>query len=170
MNFNVNDTVVYGTSGVCKIVNIEEKDFMGTKKNYFVLKPIKSDSSTYFVPTNNETLIAKMRKLLSEKEINELIDSMANEPANWIDNDNERREKYKNIISKGNHTELIKMIKAIFFEKKEREAIGKRLHASDERFLKDAEQILHGEFQYVLNFNEDQLLTYIFNRIEKNCI
>ena len=91
---------------------------------------------------------------------------MASESANWIANENQRKEKYKSIISEGNHKELIKMIKAIFFEKKEREAIGKRLHASDERFLKEAEQVLHGEFQYVLNLNEDQLMAYIFERIE----
>jgi len=164
--FSIDDLIVYGVHGVCKIVTIEEKEFTGVKKKYFVLKPINSSSSTYYVPTDNETLISKMRKLLSEKEINELIDSMASESANWIANENQRKEKYKSIISEGNHKELIKMIKAIFFEKKEREAIGKRLHASDERFLKEAEQVLHGEFQYVLNLNEDQLMAYIFERIE----
>ncbi len=164
--FSIDDLVVYGVHGVCKIEDIENKDFMGRRKNYFVLKPVNSVGSTYFVPIDNETLIAKMRKLLSENEINELIDSMASEPANWIENENQRKEKYKSIISEGNHKELIKMIKAIFFEKKEREAIGKRLHASDERFLKEAEQVLHGEFQYVLNLNENQLMAYIFERIE----
>jgi CarD family transcriptional regulator len=166
--FKKNDIVIYGAHGVCKIVEISEKDFMGKKKMYFVLKPVKNDSSTYFVPSDNETLISKFKKILSEAEINHLIDSMANEKANWIANENERREKYRSIISEGNHIELIKMIKAIFFEKKEREANGKRLHISDERFLKDAEQLLYGEFQYVLNLNEDQLMSYIFNRIENN--
>ena len=164
--FKVNDIVIYGTGGVCKIVDIEEKDFMGEKKKYFVLKPVKNENSTYFAPTDNEKILAKMRKLLSKEEIDELIDSMPNEKANWITNDNERKEKYRSIISNGNHTELIKLIKAIFFEKKEREANGKRLTSSDERFLKDAEQVLYGEFQHVLNLNEDQLMTYIFERIE----
>jgi len=92
---------------------------------------------------------------------------MPNEKANWIANENERKNMYRDIISKGNHTELIKMIKAIFIEKREKESEGKRLHASDERFLKEAEQILYGEFQYVLNLNEDELMNYIFERIEK---
>ena len=85
---------------------------MGTTKRYFVLKPVKNDSSTYFVPTENEILLAKMKKLLSEKEINELIDSMAEQKENWIANDNERKEKYRCIISDGDRVELIKMIKA----------------------------------------------------------
>lgn len=166
--FTAADMIIYGTHGVCKITEIEEKTILGEKKKYFVLKPIKSDSSTYFVPQDNEMLVAKMRKLLSAEQINELIDSMSNESAIWIENENERKEKYKEIISRGNHKELIKMIKAIFFEKKEREGSGKRLHVSDEHFLKDAEQLLYGEFQYVLNLNEDKLMAYIFDRIEKN--
>ena len=166
--FKENDMVVYGAHGVCKIVGTTEKDFKKEKKIYFVLKPVNNDSSTFFVPSDNEKLISKMRKILSEEEINKLIASMPNEKANWIENENERKEKYRSIISEGNHIELIKMIKAIFFKKKEREVNKKRLHASDERFLQDAEQLLYGEFQYVLNLNEDQLMTYIFNKIENN--
>lgn len=166
--FNINDVIVYGSNGVCKIEGIENKELMGTKKQYFVLKPIKSNASTYFVPTENNRLLAKMKSLLSKEEINELIDSMVKEKANWITNENERKEKYRNIISDGNRLELIKMIKSIFIQKKEREANGKRLHASDERFFRDAERLLYGEFQYVLNLNEDQLMTYIFNRIENS--
>lgn len=166
--FNINDMVIYGAHGVCKIINIEEKDLMGAKKKYFVLKPLKNENSTYYAPTDNEKILAKMRKLLSKEEIDTLIDSMPHEQANWISNDNERREKYKAILTEGTPTELIKMIKAIFFEKKEREANKKRLITSDERFLKDAEQILYGEFQYVLNLNEDELMAYIFERIENS--
>ena len=60
------------------------------------------------------------------------------------------------------------MIKAIYAHKKEREAEGKRLHMSDERFLKDAEQILYNEFQYVLNMtSKEDLMTYILDRQEK---
>ena len=165
--FKENDMVVYGSHGVCKIVGTTEKDFNKEKKMYFVLRPVNNNSSTFFVPYDNEKLISKMRKILSAEEINRLIDSMPNEKANWIDNENERKEKYRSIISEGDHIELIKMIKAIFIEKKERALNKKRLHASDERFLKDAEQLLYGEFQYVLNLSDDQLMTYIFDRIEK---
>ena len=60
------------------------------------------------------------------------------------------------------------MIKAIYAHKKEREAEGKRLHMSDERFFKDAEQILYNEFQYVLNLDsKEDLMTYIFRRLDK---
>ena len=166
--FNINDVIVYGSNGVCKIEGIENKELMGTRKQYFVLKPIKSNASTYFVPTENNRLLAKMKSLLSKEEINELIDSMVKEKANWIANESERKEKYRSIISDGNRLELIKMIKSIFIQKKEREANGKRLHASDERFFRDAERLLYGEFEYVLNLSEDQLMTYILDRIKNS--
>ena len=80
--FKINDIVTYGTNGVCKITGTEEKDLMGTKKTYLVLKPTKTgDNSTYFVPVDNENLLGKMRKLLSEdekKKMNETEESLAN--------------------------------------------------------------------------------------------
>ena len=102
-----------------------------------------------------------MRKLLSVEEINHLIDSMPEEETNWIVNENERREYFKQVIAGGDHLELIKMIKAIYIHKNERQAAGKRLHTTDERFFKDAEQILYDEFQYVLKLeSKSDLATF----------
>ena len=54
--------------------------------------------------------------------------------------------------------------------KQELEANKKRLHVSDERFFKDAEQMLYNEFQYVLKLkNKSELLGYILARIESPC-
>ena len=166
--FTTNDIVVYGTHGVCKIERIEEKKIVATPKQYLVLKPVTGGTSTFFVPTDNDALLAKIRKPLTKTEVNHLIDTITREQANWISDENERKITYKNIIIEGNHIELIKMMKAILREKKEREAIGKRLHACDERFLKDAETLLYGEFQYVLNLTPEQLQSYIADRIKNN--
>lgn len=164
--FQVNDVIIYGAQGVCEIADIEEKTVSGAKRKYFVLKPIKDQSSTIFAPTDNEHVLKKMRRLLTENEINGLIDSMPDEESVWIVNDNERKEYYKKILVGGNHSELIQMIKAIYLHKKSREADGKRLHMVDEHFFKDAEQILYNEFQYVLKLNsKDDLMQYILNRL-----
>ena len=165
--FQVNDVIIYGAQGVCKITGTEEKTVNGKKKTYFVLKHVGDKGSTIFAPTDNELVLKKMRRLLTKDEIHRLIDSMRSENAVWVPNENERKELYKSILAKGDHLELIKMIKAIYAHKKEREAEGKRLHMSDERFFKDAEQILYSEFQYVLDLGgKDDLMTYIFARIE----
>lgn len=167
--FQVNDVIIYGAQGVCKITDTEEKNIGGVKKTYFVLKPVNDKGSTIFVPTDNELVLKKMRRLLTKAEIHKLIDSMPEENAVWVENENERKELYKSILAKGDHLELIKMIKAIYAHKNEREAEGKRLHMSDERFFKDAEQILYNEFQYVLDLDgKADLMHYIFERIEKS--
>ncbi len=61
--FKINDIVIYGTEGVCKIADINDKDFMGTKKRYYVLKPVKNEFSTFFAPTDSEKVLAKMRRI-----------------------------------------------------------------------------------------------------------
>ena len=164
--FQINDVINYGSQGVCQITGIEEKSISGVKREYFVLSPIKDQAATIYVPTDNEVVLKKMRRLLTVSEINTLIDSMPDEKTVWIENVNERRECYKNLLAGGHHAALIQMIKTIYTHKKEREADGKRLHVMDEHFFKDAEQILYNEFQYVLKVNsKEDLMNYILRRL-----
>ena len=166
--FQVNDVIIYGAQGVCQIAGTEDKTVGSAKKTYFILKPVNDKGATIFAPTDNAHVLKKMRRLLSKDEINKLIDSMPDENALWVSNENERRDLYRGILAKGDHLELIRMIKAIHAHKTAREAEGKRLHVSDERFFKDAEQILYNEFQYVLDIHsKDDLLRYITQRIGK---
>lgn len=165
--FQINDVIIYGAEGVCQITGIEEKKISGAKKIYFVLKPVSDNGSAIFAPTDNEHVLKKMRRLLTKDEIHRLMDFAQTENVLWVENENERKEQYKSALTKGDHRELIKMIKAIYVHKTEREAEGKRLHMSDERFLKDAEQILYNEFQYVLDLkSKDEFMNCIFGRTE----
>ncbi len=166
--FQINDVVVYGAQGVCKIVGIQEQKIDGTSKTYFVLKPADDRGATFYVPTWNEKALAKMRIVMTKQDVDALIDSMPNKKPAWIENENERKETYKRILAGGNQTQIISMIQAIYLHKKEREAEGKRLHMSDEHFMKDAEQLLYNEWQYILNVDKAGLMAYIFNRIEIN--
>jgi CarD family transcriptional regulator len=151
-----------------KSLKRKKKTVCGMKKDYFVLKPVNEKGSTIFAPMDNPLVLNKMRRLLTKEQIHTLIDSMPEEKGVWIENENERKERYKNILAKGDPSELIQMIKAIYTHKTQREAEGKRLHMSDERFFKDAEQILYNEFQYVLDIkSKNELMNYIFGRLEK---
>ena len=165
--FQENDVIIYGAHGVCQIVGTEEKRISGVKKTYYILKPIQDNGATIYAPVDNEVVRKKMRHLLTKDDINSLIDAIPNESARWIENDNERKERYRNILASGDHAELLKMVKAIYLHKKEREAEGKRLHMIDEHFFKDAEQMLYNEFQYVLQLQtKEDIISYIFSRIE----
>ena len=164
--FQVNDVVVYGAQGVCQITGIEERKLGGERKTFFVLQPKNDAGATCYVPTWNEKAWGKMRKVMTKKEVDALIDSMPNKQPNWIENENERKEAYRRILAGGDQAAIISMIQALFSHKKEREAEGKRLHISDEQFMKEAERILYNEWQYVLNVDKAGLMTYIFERIE----
>ena len=166
--FRINDVVVYGAQGVCKIVGIDEQKIDGVNKKYFVLKPQDNRGTTFYVPTWNEKALAKMRKVMTKQDVDALIDSMPSKTPTWIANENERKETYKKVLASGDQAAIISMIQAIYLHKKEREAEGKRLHMSDEYFMKDAEQLLYNEWQYVLNMDKAGLMAYIFERIESN--
>lgn len=166
--FKINDVVVYGPQGVCEIIGIEDQKIGGEIKKYFVLKPINTKGAICYVPTWNEKAWGKMRKLTTKEDIDALIRSMPNTKPVWIENENERKETYKQVLACGDQAAIISMIQALFIHKKERETEGKRLHMSDEHFMKDAEQILYNEWQYVLNVDKAGLMAYIFERIERN--
>lgn len=166
--FQVNDVVVYSSQGVCEIIGIEEQKLGGEMKRFFVLKPKNAKSATCYVPTWNEKAWSKMRKVMTKKDVDALIDSMPNKQPIWIANENERKETYKRILASADQAAVIAMLQALFLHKQEREAEGKRLHMSDENFMKDAEQILYNEWQYVLNVDKAGLMSYIFERIERN--
>lgn len=164
--FKVNDVVVYGSQGVCEIVDIDEKKIDRSIKKYFVLKPKSDTAATFYVPTWNEKALAKMRKVMTKEDVNALIDSMPEKTPTWIENENERKETYKRILASGDQSAIISMVQALFLHRKEREADGKRLHMSDEFFMKEAEQLLYNEWQYVLDMDKAALMAYIFQRIE----
>ena len=78
------------------------------------------------------------------------------------------KETYTKILAGGDPTAVISLVQALFLHKKEREAEGKRLHMSDEHFMKEAEQLLYTEWQFVLNVDRTGLMDYIFSRLESN--
>ena len=164
----VNDVVVYGPQGVCEITGIEEQKVGGVLKTFFVLKPKNDRGATCYVPTWNEKAWGKMRRVMTKKEVDALIDSMPNRKPVWIENENQRKETCRQILAGADHAAIIAMAQALFAHKTEREAEGKRLHISDEQFLKNAEQILYNEWQYVLNVDKPGLMAYILERIERS--
>lgn len=164
--FQVNDSVLYGSEGVCRITDICEQDFMGARAQYYVLKPVYTPGSTVFVPAANETLVAKMRRILSPDEIRCLIKTMPDEATLWIDDDNTRRARYAEILQNGDRAELVGLIKALYHRREAQQAKGRKLHVADERYLRDAEKVLYDEFAHVLRIKRDEVLPFIMEQIQ----
>ena len=181
--YSIGEIVLYGSNGVCEITEITTKKIGKDSIEYYVLKPVCSDSSTLFVPTQNEMLVSRMRAVLSSDEIKDILlvnlfyDSM-NYVSNgttiydlflsqktdneiWIDNKAERCEKIKEIISGGDCMKLVELIRRMHFHSKLQLKKGRRLHITDERFLKEAEKMVCDEVSVVLHIDRNDVLPLV---------
>lgn len=165
--FNVSDTVMYGTQGVCLITDIIERTFQKELMKYYVLKPVYQKGATIFVPVDNEKLTSKMKKVLSLAEIHQLIHDLPQGQLIWIDNDNLRREKYKEILKSGNRQDIIYVIQTLYLKQEELKEKGKKLQGTDVAIFNDAETMIYEEFAYVLNISREEVVPYIINTIQK---
>lgn len=163
--FKVNDTVIYSPCGVCRIEEIALRDFSGEELEYYVLRPVSEAKNTFYVPVSNENLTSQMRKILSRKEIDELIRIMPDENSIWIEDESIRREEYRKILRSGDRHELVKLIKTLWIHQKNCRERKKKLHIADENFLRSAENMLYDEFAYVLGITKDEVLPYIRQHI-----
>lgn len=142
-------------------------EMMKVKKTYFVLVPIYDEKATLYVPKDNERLLANMHKLLSPTEINDLIDEAAKNPMEWIADDIQRKEKCGEILKSGDRMQLMQLIEMLYLRREELKTTKKHFHIVDERYLRDAERLLHDEFSYTLDIKREQVPEYILNRIKK---
>jgi len=166
--FSKEDLVVYGSEGVCRIADITVREFGNTPREYYILVPVNEEKSKIYVPVGNEKLESKMHKILSYKEINQLISSMPEQKEVWFDNEMLRKEKYQEIIKNGRHLELVSLIKAVHNQQEKLKNAGKKLHQSDARFLAEAQKMLHGEFSVVLNIEMDEVAPFIEKKLSVN--
>lgn len=159
--FKVNDYVVYGSTGVCQIVDITFNNSNDT--DYYVLHPVYNDTMTIKIPVNNTKV--PMRKTITKDEVNSLIATMPAIETMWIDDNRERTQAYKEAIRSGQCEEWIKIVKTLYQEKKEKTEEGKKLSKTDEDFMKTAEKFLYEEFAVVLNISPDEVQSYIYEHI-----
>ena len=166
MTFQKGDMVLYGAQGVCRIADVTEKEFHGVCARYYILKPVYDSRSTLFVPADRVDLSEKMRRVLSPEEIEQLVQAIPDETPEWIEDDTERAQQYRSILSSGDRAKLVRMIKALYLRKEALAEKGRKLRTADEHFFKEAEKILYDEFALVLHIKPEQALPFIMQRIE----
>lgn len=165
--FQVNDTILYGADGICEITEIASRTFGGKTQEYYVLRPVDSAQATIYVPTRSEKLLAKMRRMLSPEEIHEIIRSLPEETPFWIEDENERKRAYGEILRGGDRRAMIRLMKALHQRQQELKATGRKFHACDERFMKDAEKTLFHEFAHVLHMRPEQVDSFIRQQLDQ---
>ena len=166
MSFEIGNYVVYCSGEICKIDNVVKRCFDGVNEhNYFKLIPVSSKNSSYYIPCDNTE--KKVRPLLTKKEILELIDNIPQTGvAVWCDDKNERKHIYNNVLKSNDHLKLIKMMHTIYNHREQEISKGKKLPASDERAMNEAEHLLNQEIAFVLGMNEEEVHSFIENRLK----
>lgn len=161
--FCVGDTIMYGNTGVCEIADIRRETFGGAERTYYVIHPVDGEESTIYCPVDNEK--APIRKLLTAEQIQELIRIMPDTEMKWIENDQLRRERFDEILKRGDHEELVKLIKVLYLNREEKERTGKKFHIADEKAMKEAEYMLYSEFAHVLKIQPDEVVPFIMGQL-----
>lgn len=163
--FKINDYVVYGGNGVCKVtdIGVPEISRFSSEREYYTLEPVY-ESGKIFAPVDNKKVV--MRNVITKEEADNLINSIPSLEVNWVDNMKDREHEFKDIIHHYDCRGFVKIIKTLIERKKKCAAKGKKLSASDTNYLKRAQEYLCGEFAIALNIPKDKVNSYIENRLK----
>lgn len=164
--FEINQTVLYGSYGACRIMDIAEREFCGARGLYYILEPVFDARCTYFVAVDNEIATSRLRQVLPPERVRDMISAMPQVEEQWEDDPKLRKARYSQIISRGDRQELIGLIKALHSHQLRQHACGKKLNLSDEQSLRMAERMIHDEIALSLDLLPDQVLPYITSQLE----
>ena len=76
-----------------------------------------------------------------------------------------REEKYKECIRSCECEQYIRVIKTLYARREEKQAQGKKFAATDERYLKQAEENLYSELAIALQMSKKDVQHYIEEKL-----
>ena len=168
--YKIGDNVVYGSNGVMTVTDIREECIGDAYRSYYVLRPYGSEHASFtFVPTDSESLVSQMLPLLTKDEIYAMLRDYSSIPGiEWIKENRQRSEYFKNLMESGDRARILVMIDEIVRAGLKRQKEGKKNFLSDENAMRKAEKIISLEFSLVLGIPEDAVFEFIRAEIAKN--
>lgn len=165
--YEIGEKVLYGIHGVCRVSDTEERTVDRVKRQYLVLEPVDQAGAKFFVPTHNAAALAKLRPILSREALESLLRSEDVKKDAWIEDENVRKQTYRELINSGDRTALIRMVGSLHRHKEAQVLAGRKFHLCDENFLRDAEKLLSTEFSLVLGIEPEQVGSYVLSAINE---
>lgn len=165
MVYQVGQKVVYGIHGVCNIVDIEQKSIERKNICYYVLEPLDQSGSRYYLPSDHQAALAKIRPLCTKQELLTILTEPI-APDSWIEDENRRKQCYFKLISSVDVRPLVRMVRCLRIHRSLQLEAGRKLHLCDENFLRDAERILFTEIALVMDIPMDHVDAYLQNTLE----
>jgi len=164
--FHPGDLVVYSTTGVCRIEAVTTPDMSGAdrSKKYYQLKPLQQDGVIY-IPVDNPKV--SIRPVISREEADALIDTIPTIQTEVCRAPTLQAlaQHYQAAVHSGDRLDLIRMMMSIYTKHQQAEAQKRRLGLVDERYMKQAERLLHGELAAALGISFEEVPAYIAHRL-----
>jgi CarD family transcriptional regulator len=166
--FQINDYIIYGGNGVCRVKEIGTLDLGGvhTDKLFYTLEPVYTKGSMVYTPVDNKKVL--MRKIISRGDALKVIDEIPEIETIAAAADRQREEEYKRQLNLHECRGWIKIIKTLNLRTEERNAEGKKLNSTDERYLRVAESNLFGELAISLEIPKEKVEAFIADRMKQS--
>ncbi|WP_053955603.1 CarD family transcriptional regulator [Inediibacterium massiliense] len=147
--FNIGDKVVYPMHGAGIIEAIEEKEILGKKRKYYIMKMPLGDMKV-MIPLENVEDIG-LREIISFKEVDQVMavlnDDISKMPKNW----NRRYRANMDKIKSGDIYEVAMVVRNLTLRDRE-----KGLSTGERKMLANAKQILVSELVLAGSIEEDK--------------
>ena len=162
--FQAGDLLVYGTTGVCRVLSIDRRqERVGSTRQerlYYQLKPIYQGGLIY-TPVDNDKV--SMRPIISRQEAEDLISEIPTlHPAACRASTTQAlTQHYQTSLRRHSCRSLMELTMGIYQKRRRAEAQNRRLGMVDQRFMKQAEQLLYGELSAALDIPYEEVQPYI---------
>lgn len=158
--FNIGDKIVYPMHGAGIIIAIEEKEILGDKAKYYIMKMPIGDMKV-MVPVKNVDEIG-IREIAGNDEIEQVFDVLKGRQTKMPQNWNRRYRLNMDKIKSGNIYEIASVVRNLMIRDKE-----KGLSTGERKMLSNAKQMLVSEIVLSKGIDQEQTEKLIDDAI--NC-
>ena len=155
--FNVGDKIVYPMHGAGTIDAIEEKDILGEKQAYYIIK--MPGEVKVMVPTAKAEEIG-VRNIINKDSANKVFQILEANETEMSNNWNKRYRDNMEKMKSGDIYEVADVVRNLAFKQKE-----KGLSTGEKKMLNNAKQILVSELVLAEHASQEEVETLIDNKI-----
>lgn len=162
--YRAGDRIIYGGSGVCQVKAVGPLEGDREDRLYYTLEPLYG-SGIIYAPVDGPVF---SRPLMTPEEVHDLLAQFPEIPAEPLA---ERsltalKDHYVSVLKSHDCQALVGLIKGAYEKGQRAVSRGKRPGAVDQRYLKSAQELLHGEIAAVLGIPLDSVPDYIRAAVE----
>lgn len=163
--FAKGEYIVCHNIGVCLVEDITKQDMNEVDQNqlYYVLQPVDCKDSKVYLAVDNDKIA--MRKVISYDEVHKLMERLGNISTIEINDEKKREEVYRQILKPCECIEWARLIKTIYFRKELKARQGKKITATDTKYLKRAEDFLYQELAISMKLEPIEVKERVLNEI-----